>query len=389
MRSGVIAILLAAMLPCTACSAQKKSAMPDNFDKAWVYVGTYTGDKSKGIYLYRLDMASGQLQEVGLAAEVVNPTFLAIHPNGRFLYSAGEIGNFQGKPTGVVSAFAIDRATGKLTLLNQQPSGGRGACHVIVDRTGRCLLVANYGSGSAASIPIGDDGRLGEPGTVVQHEGKGPNEKRQEGPHAHSAAIDPGNRFAYVADLGIDRLMIYRLDAQKGTMTPNDPPYAAVAPGAGPRHFTFHGNGKHAYVINELANTITAFEHDPATGKLTGIQTVNTLPDDFAGANTTAEVVVHPSGRFVYGSNRGHDSIAIFACDPQTGRLTIVGHESTRGKTPRNFNIDPTGQYLIAANQGSDTMIVFRIDQASGRLKAVGDPVAAPTPVCIKFLPVR
>jgi 6-phosphogluconolactonase len=289
----------------------------------------------------------------------------------------------------VVSAFAIDHATGKLTLLNQQPSGGRGACHVIVDRTGRCLLVANYGSGSAASIPIGDDGRLGEPGTVVQHEGKGLNEKRQEGPHAHSAAIDPRNRFAYVADLGIDRLMIYRLDAQKGTMTPNDPPYAAVAPGAGPRHFTFHVNGKHAYVINELANTITAFEYDPATGKLTGIQTVNTLPDDFAGANTTAEVVVHPSGRFVYGSNRGHDSIAIFACDPQTGRLTVVGHESTRGKTPRNFNIDPTGQYLIAANQGSDTIIVFRIDQASGRLKAVGDPVAAPTPVCIKFLPVR
>ncbi len=354
----------------------------------WVYVGTYTGGKSKGIYLFHLDMASGKLTAVGLAAETTNPSFLAIHPGRRFLYAVNEIENFDGKKSGAVSAFAIDPETGHLTLLNRQPSGGAGPCHLVVDKQGKNVLVANYGSGSVAVLPIQADGRLGPPTSTIQHSGSSVNPQRQEGPHAHSINLDAANRHALAADLGLDKVFIYRFDADRGTLSPNDPPFAAVAPGAGPRHFAFHPNGRTAYVINEMGMTVTVFSYDAGTGALKTLQTISTLPEGAHGENySTAEVQVSPNGKFLYGSNRGHDSIAIFQIDPHTGLLTYVGNEPTQGKTPRNFGIDPTGTYLLAANQDSNTIVVFRIDPQTGRLTPTGNTAEVPMPVCVKMMP--
>ncbi|MBI3465189.1 MAG: lactonase family protein, partial [Planctomycetes bacterium] len=326
------------------------------------YVGTYTSGKSEGIYIYRMDLATGAMTRVGVATGVKNPSFLAIHPNRRFLYSVSEIADLDGKKTGGVTGFAIDSETGKLTMLNAQPSEGAGPCHLVVDRTGKSVLVANYGGGSVAALPIGEDGRLGKATAAIQHKGSSVNPGRQEAPHAHSINVDPTNRFAVAADLGLDKVLVYRLDAAKGTLEPNAPPSASVAPGAGPRHFAFHTNGRYAYVINEMHCTVTAFSYDAERGVLKEIQTLTTLPHEVREGYSTAEVQVHPSGKFLYGSNRGHDSIAIFSIDPSSGKLTAVGHQPTGGKTPRNFAIDPTGQFLLAENQGSDTIVVFRID---------------------------
>jgi 6-phosphogluconolactonase len=355
-------------------------------DKLWVYVGTYTNKGSKGIYRLELDLASGKLSEPELAGATANPSFLAIHPTGRFLYAVGEYGSFGGKKTGGVSAFALDGKTGKLTLLNQRPSGGAGPCHIVVDKPGKNVLVANYGGGSAAALPIQTDGKLAVPSSIVQHKGSSVNKQRQEAPHAHCARFDPANRFAFIVDLGLDKVMIYRFDGSDGTLTANDPPAGEVKPGAGPRHFTFHPKGRFAYVINELDSTVTAFTYDAEKGTLTSLQTVTTLPEGAKATNYPAEIVVHPSGKFLYGSNRGHDSIAIFTLDSQTGKLTAAGHQAEGIKTPRNFNIDPTGRYLIVANQGSDSLIVFAIDQESGALRPTGSRVTVPTPVCVQFL---
>ena len=349
-----------------------------------VYVGTYTGPKSKGIYLFSLDTASGKLTPKGLAAEVASPSFLAIHPSRRYLYAVGEMNNFQGKKAGGVSAFSIGE-DGKLTLLNQQPSGGQGPCHISIDKTGRNALVANYGGGSVACLPIEADGKLKEPSATIQHQGSSANPQRQKQPHAHSINPSPDNRFALAADLGIDKVMVYRLDVEKGTLTAAEP--GVVPPGSGPRHFAFHPNGKNAYAINELTSTVTAFSWDAERGALTEIQTTTTLPGGFVGNNSTAEVQVHPSGKFLYGSNRGHDSIAVFSIDPASGKLTAVETESTRGKTPRNFGIDPSGKWLIAANQNSGTLSVYGIHPETGKLDPVGEPVECPSPVCVKFLP--
>jgi 6-phosphogluconolactonase len=351
-----------------------------------VYVGTYTSAKSQGIYIFRMDLATGALTPAGVATGVKNPSFLAIHPNRKFLYSVSEIADLEGKRTGGVTAFAIDSSSGKLDMLNAQPSEGAGPCHLVVDRTGKTVLVANYGGGSVAALPIGDDGRLGKAASAIQHTGSSVNKKRQESPHAHSINVDPGNRFAVAADLGLDKLLVYRLDAATAKLTPNDPPAASVAPGAGPRHFAFHPNGKFAYVINEIHCTVTAFAYDGQRGALQEIQTITTLPHEVREGYSTAEVVVHPSGKFLYGSNRGHHSIAIFAIDAETGKLTAVAHEPTQGKTPRNFAIDPTGQFLLAENQDSDTIVVFRIDAKTGELKATGHVAEVPTPVCVRFL---
>ncbi len=353
-----------------------------------VYVGTYTGPKSQGIYQARLDLASGSLSAPELAGETANPSFLAIHPSWRFLYAANEVWGPAGSAGGSVSAFAIAPDTGRLTLLNKVASGGVGPCYVSVDREGRSALAANYGSGSVCVLPIGEDGRLAEATAVVQHSGSGPNPKRQEGPHAHSIQPDPSGRFALAADLGLDKILVYRFDAARGTLAPNDPPAAAVAPGAGPRHLAFHPNGRFVYVINEMASTITAFGYDGARGVLALRETVSTLPADFRGESFCAEIQVHPSGRFLYGSNRGHDSIAVFAVGADGGTLTPLGHASTQGKTPRNFRIDPTGAYLLVANQGSDTVVVFRIDAAGGGLRPTGAAVTVPSPVCLKFVPL-
>ncbi|MBX6311911.1 MAG: lactonase family protein [Isosphaeraceae bacterium] len=352
------------------------------------YIGTYTGDKSKGIYLLELDPSSGQVAFRGLISETTSPSFLAIHPNHRFLYAVNEVSNFGGERTGSVSAFAIEPENGSLLPLNRQSAHGAGPCYITVDRKGRHALVANYGSGSVTVLPIGDDGRLGEATATVQHQGSSVHPRRQEGPHAHSINLDAENRFAVAADLGLDKLLVYRFDAARGTLTPNDPPSASVAPGSGPRHFAFHPNGRLAYVINEMKSTVTAFVYDPERGTLKEIQTISTLPEGFQGTNYTAEVQVHPSGRFLYGSNRGHDSIAIFTIDPITGRLTSVGQEPTRGKTPRHFGIDPSGRYLLAANQDSDSVVVFRIDPQTGRLEATGQTIEVPKPVCVKFVPL-
>jgi 6-phosphogluconolactonase len=257
-----------------------------------------------------------------------------------------------------------------------------------VDKEGKNVLVANYGGGSVAALPIQADGRLREASSFIQHKGSSVNPKRQEGPHAHSINLDTANRFACAADLGLDQVLVYQFDATKGTLTPHTPPFAAVAPGAGPRHFAFHPSGRYAYVINEMNSTVTAFTYDAQQGTLKELHTLSTLPAGFKGNNSTAEVQVHPSGKFLYGSNRGHDSIAIFTIDQDTGRLTAAGHELTQGRTPRNFGIDPTGSYLLAANQATDTIVVFRIDPQTGNLKATGQTVSMPTPVCVKFVPI-
>jgi 6-phosphogluconolactonase len=308
-----------------------------------------------------------------------------VHPNRKFLYAVGEIGDFEGQKTGGVSAFAIDTASGKLTLLNQQPSHGAGPCHIVVDRAGTSVLVANYGGGSVASFPLANDGRLQPAASAIQHEGRSVNPRRQEMPHAHSINLDPDNRFAFAADLGLDKILIYRFDSATSRLTPH-PAAGVVAAGSGPRHFAFHPTGRFAYVINELANTVTAFAFDGDAGTLTELQTITTLPADFQGTSYTAEVVVHPTGRYLYGSNRGHDSLALFRIEEATGQLTPLGHVSTGGKTPRNFQVDPTGRWILAANQGTDTVVVLKIDLASGAVTPTGQSVAVPTPVCIRFV---
>jgi len=353
-----------------------------------VYVGTYTQGKSKGIYLFHMDPASGRLTPAGLAAVTVNPSFLAIAPNHRFLYAVNEIGEFGGTSSGAVSAFAIDPSTGKLTLLNQQSSRGAGPCHLIVDKQGKNVLVANYGGGSVVVLPIRPDGRLGPATAFIQHQGSSVNPQRQKEPHAHSMNLDAANRFAFAADLGLDKVLIYRFDPAKGSLAPNDPVSVSVAPGSGPRHFAFHPSGRWAYVINEINSTVTALSYDAKTGTLRALQTVSTLPEGFAGNNSTAEVQVSPDGKFVYGSNRGDDSLAIFAIDPDTGLLSALGRQSTQGKTPRGFGIDPAGRFLLAANQDSDSVVVFRIDPETGKLQPTGQVEEVPKPVCVQFMPM-
>jgi 6-phosphogluconolactonase len=356
-----------------------------------VYFGTYTGRESKGIYVARFDGKTGKVSEPEVAAETASPSFLAIHPNRKFLYAVGEVDSFAGKKEGAVNAFAIDAQTGKLTLLNQQSSGGAGPCHITVDKTGRVVLVANYGGGTVASLPVQADGKLGPAGSVIQHKGSSANPKRQEGPHAHSINIDANNRFAVAADLGLDQLLVYKVNPDKATLEPNDPPHRAVKPGSGPRHFAFHPDGRHAYVINELGCTTTAFTYDASRGELRETQTISTLPEgeSVQPGYSTAEVQVHRTGKFVYGSNRGHDSIVVYRVEEDTGKLTHVENESTQGRTPRNFGIDPSGGYLFAANQGSGTVVVFRINQQSGALDPTGEVVKVPMPVCVKFMPVE
>src|SRR5215469_6641917 len=375
--------LLALLVPISA------SAAPPQKGKYLFYVGTYTenGSKSKGIYAYRYDAAAGEITPLGLAAEITNPSWLALHPNGRFLYAVNEVQNFNGPNSGGVSAFSVDHATGKLTFLNEVSSRGADPCYVTVDKTGKYVLVANYTGGSIAAFPISDDGKLGEASAFVQHTGHGADPKRQEAPHAHSIDLSPDNRFAMVDDLGLDKLMVYKFDTGKGTLTPNDPPFANLDPGAGPRHFALHTNGKFAYVVSEMAGTVTVFSADLTKGTLHSLQTISTLPRGFSGAIEDAEVEVHPSGKFLYASNRGDgNSIAVFAIDADKGTLTPVEYTSTQGKTPRNFAIDPTGTLLFAENQQSNNIVIFKINQETGKLTATGKVLDVPSPVDVKFL---
>lgn len=371
-------MIAAAFLPLSGGPSEARAA------SVLVYVGTVTQGESEGIYLYELDSSSGKLTARGLAAEAENPSFVALHPDRPFLYAVDQMTSPEGRKTGAVSSFAIDEHTGKLTLLNQRSSRGSGPCHVSIDGIGRTVMVANYGSGSVSAYPVEQDGRLGEAFAVMRHDGSGPNERRQKGPHAHSVNFDPASRFAFAADLGTDEVVVYRLDSAKGALERNDPPAAKVAPGSGPRHFAFHPGGEHAYVINELTNTIVTFSYDAAAGVLREVQTVGTLPEEFAGESWTAEVLVHPSGKYVYGSNRGHDSIVVFAVAGD-GTLTLVEHQPTQGKHPRNFGIDPSGRLLIVANRDSDNLVPFWIDPDSGKLTPVGETYSVGMPVCVRF----
>jgi 6-phosphogluconolactonase len=369
-------------------SAQSQTGSTDKGDQL-VYIGTYTGEKSKGIYAFRFDSGSGALTPLGLAGEVTNPSFLAIHPTRRFVYSVSEVENFDGKKVGAVSGFTIDRATGKLTLLNTVESKGAGPCHVSVDKTGKNVLVANYGGGSVAVLPVDTStGRLKEASSFMQHSGQVADMKRQGGPRGHSINLSPDNRFAIAADLGLDQLIVYKFDAAQGKLTPNDPPFIKLAPRSGPRHFAFHPNGKYGYAINEITCTMSALSWDKKTGVFKELQTITTLPADVpvTAKLSTAEVQVHPSGEFVYGSNRGHDSIAVFSVDPRKGTLTAVEHTPTQGNIPRNFGIDQTGKFLIAANQRSNNLVVFKIDQGTGKLTPTGQTAEVGTPVCVRFM---
>jgi len=358
-----------------------------------LYVGTYKQqdpsvpkDATKGIYTYTLDPVTGHLAYHSEINDIDNPSFLAIDSQQRCLYAVNE--NLALEAC-LVHAYKIDPTSGRLGYLNQQLSQGSFPCFVTVDQTNQFVVVANYGSGSVALLPIGDNGHLHPASDFHQHTGFGENTERQEGPHAHSAVMDPTNRYVFVADLGIDKIMSYQLDIEGKQLVPNETPYLDLPRGSGPRHLVFHQNGRFAYVINELNSTITALAYDEANGMFTIIHTISTLPEDFKGESQCAEICIAPSGNFLYGSNRGHDSLAIFAIDEDTGGVSTVGYQSTNGKTPRNFSIDPSGTFLLVANQDSNNIVTFRINPNTGTLQFIDKKSNIPKPVCLRMINLK
>ncbi|MCC7373809.1 MAG: lactonase family protein [Verrucomicrobiales bacterium] len=372
--------------PVTAAVGLALSPAAAKAADTWAYFGTYTGGKSKGIYVSSFDSKAGDLGAPRLVAETANPSFLAFHPSGKFLYAVGELDKVNGVAGGAVSAYAVDKSSGQISLINQKSSKGGGPCHLVVDATGRWVLVANYGGGSVAALPIKEDGSLEDAGSFIQHTGSSVNPDRQKEPHAHSINLDRNNQFAVVADLGLDRLLVYKFGAWAGVLEANNPAYTSVPAGSGPRHFAFHPDGRHAFAIHEILSMVSAYDYDAKAGTLKETHTVSTLPAGFTGQNSTAEVQVHPSGKFVYGSNRGHDSIAVYQFDARRGALKRVENEPTEGRTPRNFGIHPEGRHLLAANQDSDSVVVFDIDAKTGALTPNGQKIEVGRPVCVKFL---
>jgi len=352
-----------------------------------VYVGTYTDKGSKGIYAFRFDPGSGESESVGLVAETQNPSFLAVGRDSTFLYAVNEIDDFGAVKTGAISIFAIDRETAKLTPLQQVSSAGAGPAHVSLDQTGHFVLVANYDSGNIAVFPVEKDGRLGSRTAFVQHAGSSVNKDRQSGPHAHEIQTSNDNQFVLTADLGLDELLVYHFDAKTGSLTPNSPPAVRVSPGSGPRHFAIAPSGKAIYLVNELSSTIDVYSYD--SGRLYELQTISTLPQGFKGENTTAEIAVDSAGRFLYVSNRGDDSIAVFAIDPHDGKLSFIERVRTGGKTPRHFALDPTGRWLFAANQDSNNINILQVNPDKGRLTATSHTLEVNSPVCVVFVPVK
>jgi 6-phosphogluconolactonase len=358
-----------------------------------VYVGTQTQSNAKGIYVFRLRTEGNDVSQnitlvpMGLAVETQNPTFLELDLKRRILYAVNSVNTFGGKPGGAVSAFSIADDTGKLTLLNQQPSMGAAPCHLTLDAQGKYVLVANYGGGNLSVLPVLGDGRLGEAVCVVQHSGKSIDSERQSAPHAHCVTPDPANRFVFVCDLGLDKVMSYRFDAQSGKLTPADPAFTACKPGSGPRHMAFRPDGRFAYVVSEMSSTLTGFAYDAQTGRLKEIETVSTLPPYFDGKNAAAELGIHPSGKWLYVSNRGNETVVLFEIDKDLGTLKYIEEQGTGGKTPRHFGIQPSAAHLAIGNQDSDTVLVCRIDSGNGRLKPSGVFAQVPSPVCIRFLP--
>lgn len=387
-RASVMAFVCLAVLWLAVTAPASPFAAGDLAGDLLVYFGTYTNTTSTGIYVSRFNSATGALTPPVLAAPTPQPSFLAITPDARFLYAVNEVSSYGGQPTGSVTAFALHRDTGLLTALNKQQTGGADPAHVSVDREGRTVFVANYTGGSIAAFPIGSDGRLETATSFVQHTGRSVNPDRQAGPHAHEILADPRNQFVYVTDLGLDRVLIYRFDAAKHTVTAATPPSAAVKAGAGPRHFAFDASGAHVYVLNEIACTITAFNRDSSNGSLTEFETLSTLPPGDAPqkSDTAAEIAVSPSGRFLYASTRGHNSITVYSVDPRSFRLDFVTNIRLPGKTPRGFAITPDGSYMLVAHQDSDSVVAFRIDKTTGKLTATGTSIGLGKPVDVKFV---
>ncbi len=351
---------------------------PNLAKKTPFYIGTYTGAVSQGIYRSSLNLETGSLAQPVLVAELTNPSFLTIHPTLDALYAISEVaeGDHQ------VVSYRITN-DGALSETGNAPSGGDGPCYVSTDQAGKFLFVANYGSGSVAAYRILSDGSLGPMTSNQQHFGSSVDRRRQQGPHAHCILMDPSDQYACAADLGLDQVLIYKLQRDSGQLQSTGSPLQ-VTPGNGPRHLAFHPNGKLAFVIHEMTSQLSSCSWNAVRGELKELAVVSTLPADFTGSNSTAEVLVHPSGKFVYGSNRGHNSIAGFSVG-QDGSLTSLGHTSTGGRTPRNFRIDPSGQFLLAENQQSDSIVAFRIDQQTGRLSQTGQAITVGSPCCIKF----
>ena len=368
-----------------------KTMMEAQADILYVYVGVgmFTPEEPAGrpeeIRIYRLSLFTGHMELASVAPGAFNPSYLVIDRSRRYLYAVDEVNEFQGQGGGGASAFAIDQDSGGLTLLNHQPVYGAGPCHLSIDQTGKWLLAANYAGGSVSVLPIEENGRLGTATEVVQHRAVSTGPASQPIPHAHSTLQDPAGRYILAADLGLDRIMIYRLDTTRGAVTPHDVPSVSVRLGAGPRHLAFHPNGQHLYCVNELDSTISVFAYDAARGLPIERQTLSTLPDGFSGTSYGAHLQFAPSGRFLYVSNRGHDSLAVFAVDGETGLLTPQSHVSTQGQFPRHFAIDPTGSYLLVANQRSDTLVTFRVDGEHGDLTPI-QVTSTETPMCVQFV---
>ncbi|MBP88864.1 MAG: 6-phosphogluconolactonase [Planctomycetaceae bacterium] len=369
-------LLVATTLYTTACDTAAGESL--------VFISAFAIGDEGAIHAYRLDETSGELTLVHRTTDVENPFFLALSPDQRYLYSI-HAKTFGGKEHEQVAAYALAERTGKLKLLNRQSARGTAACYLDVDASGKAVLVANYSTGSVASLPVQQDGSLGKAASFIQHAGSSVNPGRQEGPHAHCIVVSPDNRFVYAADLGLDQVLGYRLNATGAKITANRQPFVRTLPGAGPRHLTFHPNGKHVYVINELHNSVSLFDYDSETGILIERQTTSTLPDDFDGTSHCADLKITPNGRFLYGTNRGHDSIAAYSLDDD-GQLSLIAIKPSLGKGPQNLAITPTGELLICANMPSNNVAVFRIDRETGNLKAAGEPIAIPKPSCIMLL---
>jgi 6-phosphogluconolactonase len=379
-RRFVVAGLLTAFALLMLAAAVSNRAASHSY---LAFVGTYTNKTdSKGIYAFQFDVDTGKLSEKGVAAQTPDPSWVVIHPNGKFAYAANEAGK-----QSTITAFAIDPQSAKLTPLNQVPAQGEDPCHLSFDKTGKYLFAANYSSGTVAVFPIQADGKLGEHTAAVKNAGEaGPNHERQEGPHAHWAEATPNNKFLLVADLGLDGILIYKFDASKGTLTANDPAAVKLAAGAGPRHAALSPDGKFLYVISELNSTVTTYSFDVNTGASQQIQVLSTLPPDYHGRNDTAEIMAHPAGKWLFASNRGHDSIAVFSIERADGKLHPAGTFPTGGKEPRHFAIDPSGHFLLVENQNTNSITVFRINYTTGALTHVAGVDGIPSPVCMAFL---
>ena len=367
------------------------SAGPLCFGKHYLmYVGTYTNKGSKGIYVYRYDSDSGKVEDLGLGAETENPSFLVADSAGKHLYAVNETHKYKGEASGAVTGFSIDRKSGKLTTINQVSSHGADPCYISFDRSGKYVLVANYTGGTVSVFPVASDGKLGEASSVMEDQGQlGPNHERQERAHAHWIEASERNRFAYVADLGLDRVLIYKFEASKGALSRGEPAdsfSAVLDPGTGPRHVVFSKDGKFMYVLAEMGSSVTAFAND--NEKYRSIQKISALPQGFSGQNDAAEIVMHPSGKFLYTSNRGDDSIAVFAVDHASGKLTSVARTPSGGKTPRNFAVDPAGTHLLAANEDTGNIVEFAIDGKTGKLTSAGELAKVASAVCVVFVPL-